>query len=148
MAQDFPCGGREPVPGELHGGEGGEGWATGATQAEGQEGRLRMREESWEPLCQTGRAWELRGQRERRGRQEGLHPLPAAGVVGPPCSEWQDMTSGAWELGALAGGLGTHSRMYRSSQVGDRQDFLALILKMNGFEGSSLMVPQQLKLPR
>lgn len=107
-----------------------------------------MREESWEPLCQTGRAWELRGQRERRGRQEGLHPLPAAGVVGPPCSEWQDMTSGAWELGALAGGLETHSRMDRSSQVGDRQDFLALILKMNGFEGSSLMVPQQLKLPR
>lgn len=63
-------------------------------------------------------------QRERRGRQEGLHPLPA-GVVGPPYSEQQDVTSGAWELGALAVVLGRHSQMDGSGQVGPRRDFLA-----------------------
>lgn len=51
-------------------------------------------EESQEPPCQTGSArgagW---GEREKRDRQEGLHPLPA-GVTGPPCSEQQEVTSG------------------------------------------------------
>lgn len=92
---------------------------------EGQEGRPRRGRKVRSLSAKQEEPGELSGQRERRGRQEGLHPLPA-GVVGPPSSEQQDMvTSGAWELGALAVVLGIHSQMVRSGQVRARQDFLA-----------------------
>lgn len=77
---------------------------------QGQEGRPRSGRKVGSPSAKQEEPGELSGQRERRGRQEGLHPLPA-GVVGPPCSEQQDVTLGAWELGALATVLGMFSQM-------------------------------------
>ena len=109
MAEDSPCRGREPVPGELYGGEGGEDWAEGTTPVEGQEGRPRRRRKVGLPSAKQEVHGEWEGEeRERRGRQEGLHPLPA-GVMGPPCLEQQEVTSGAWELRAPIIVLGMHA---------------------------------------
>lgn len=72
-------------------------WGPGRKAQEGEEGQ--------EPLCQTGRAWGAEQAEKRTGRQEALHPLPA-GVVGPPCSQQQDMTPGGLGTGSPGCGSG------------------------------------------
>lgn len=125
MAEDSPCGGREPGPGELYKGEGEEGRAAGATRMEGQEGRPRRgRKLGSLSAKQEERGEQERGERERRSRQEGLHPL-LAGVMGPPCSEQREVTPGGLRTAALARVPGMHAQMDRSGQVGARHDFLA-----------------------
>lgn len=74
MAENSPCGGREPAPGELYEGEGEEGWAAGATLVRGQEGRKAQEGEERAPLCQTGRA--LRPGAGREGEEK---------LTGRPC---------------------------------------------------------------
>lgn len=125
MTKDSPCGDRERVPGELYGGKGGEDWAAGTIPAEGQEGRPRRERKVGSPCAkqEVHGEWE-REESERRGRQEGLHPLPA-GVKGPPGLEQQEVTSRAWESGAPIMVLGMYTQMDRWGQVGARWNFLA-----------------------
>lgn len=84
----------------------------------GQEGRPRRGRKVRSPPAKQEEPGERWGQRERRGRQEGLHPLPA-GVLDPPCSEQQAETSGAWEREDLAAVLGMPPRW--TGQLGGGQ---------------------------
>lgn len=70
------------------------------------------------------REWSLReGKLENtEERQTGRPPHPLqAGGTGPPCSEQQEMTSGAWELGALAVVLGTLTQLEWVRPGGDQE---------------------------
>lgn len=81
----------------------------------------------WKPLLPNRKgigSGVLERERRRTGeeRQTGRPQYPLqAGGTGPPCSEQQEMTSGAWELGALAVVLGILAQLELVRPGGDQE---------------------------
>jgi hypothetical protein len=88
------------------------------------------------------REWSLRegklenGEERHTGRPQ--HPLQSGGT-GPPCSEQQEMTSGAWELGVLAVVLGMLAQLELVRPGGDQEGHP--VAQVLGMEGPLLLQP-------